>query len=69
MSYYCQDCSYRGIRRVHSGACPACGSFAIARSGTAAVAERESRGERARLVLLVLVWGALLALLLGKLQP
>ena len=63
MSYYCKDCSYRGISSGRDGGCPACGSFNISRVKRE---EKEPPGKR-RLVLLIALWAYLIGMIIWKL--
>ncbi len=63
MAYYCSDCSYRGNTSGQSGECPACGSFNLTRGQQQT---DEPRPARWRLVLLIGLWGYLIALIIWK---
>lgn len=65
MIYLCKDCSYRGKVGGQLGECPACGSFNVVRNrGTK---EEKPPPSRWRMVLMVLLWGYLVALVVWKL--
>jgi len=64
MTYFCQDCSYRGKTAGPSGDCPGCGSFAMVQAGR--VEEKPPPG-KARLVLLVVLWAIFLLLVRWRL--
>ena len=65
MAYYCRDCSYRGKVSGQAGECPACGSrnMAVNRVQT----EEEAAPTKWRMAALVISWGTLIILIIGKL--
>jgi len=65
MAYSCKDCSYRGKVAGQAGECPACGSFNMVR-GTGSK-EAAPAGKKWRMAVLLLLWGFLAVLLIGKL--
>ncbi len=66
MAYHCKDCSYRGDKSGQLGECPACGSYDIVKSSLN-IKEQPSPAKW-RLVVLVLLWGCLIAMIIGKLS-
>ena len=65
MRYHCNACSYSGRTSGPAGECPACGSYALVRRSQQ---EADSPAPaRWRLVLLVCLWGYLIALVIWKL--
>lgn len=64
MTYFCNDCSYRGKKSGQGGECPACGSFNIV-SGKAQ--QEEPPPAKWRLVLLGVLWAYLIAMIIWKL--
>jgi hypothetical protein len=67
MAYYCKDCSYRGKVSGQLGECPACGSFNIEKAGQKK--DKPPPPAKWRLVVLVALWGYLIALIIWKLIP
>jgi len=65
MAYYCNDCSYRGIKSGPLGECPACGSYDIIKGSV--TSEKQLPPAKWRLVVLVLLWVVLIAIIIGKL--
>jgi transposase len=66
MAYLCKDCSYRGKKSGQLGECPACGSHNIAKRPMAF--KEQPAPTKWRLVVLVGLWGFLIALIIGKLS-
>lgn len=66
MAYYCRDCSYKGKKRAADGHCPACGSakFHLQKAKTDPDKPETRKGS---LVVLVLLWGYLIAHIYWKL--
>ena len=64
MAYYCKDCSYRGKVSGQVGECPACGSFNLQKKTKQ---EEKPTPAKWRLVVLVVLWGYLIALITWKL--
>jgi predicted ATP-dependent serine protease len=64
MAYYCKDCSYRGKVSGQVGECPACGSFNLQKDMKQ---EEKPTPAKWRLVVLVVLWGYLIALIIWKL--
>ena len=65
MVYHCKDCSYRGEKSGPLGECPACGSYNIVNRVVAL--NEQKPPAKWRLVVLVVLWGALIAMIIGKL--
>jgi hypothetical protein len=65
MAYHCHDCSYKGTKRSAGGHCPACGSpnFRLQKSKN----EAGKKSGKGSLLLLVLLWGYLIAHVYWKL--
>ena len=66
MAYFCTDCSYRGKVSGQVGECPACGSFNLVKRQT--TVEAKPPPGKWRLVVLVLLWGYLIAMIIWKLN-
>jgi len=66
MAHHCKDCSYRGEKSGQLGECPACGSFNFVQR--AAHVKEQPSAAKWRLVLLVVLWGSLIVMLIGKLS-
>lgn len=66
MAYYCRDCSYRGSKSGQVGECLGCGSHNITQD--LKVIKKKGRPGGWRLVLLLLLWGYLIAEVLSKLS-
>lgn len=66
MAYHCKDCSYRGKKSGQLGECPACGSYNIFKEA-AALDKQTQPIKQWRLIVLVMLWGLLIALIIGKL--
>ena len=64
MTYYCQDCTYRGKTAGPSGDCPACGSFALVRPGKN---EEEAPPSKLRLYIMFALWAVFLVMVIWKL--
>ena len=64
MTYYCQDCSYRGKTASPGGDCPACGSFALTRRSSAA--EEEQPPAAWRLYLMWALWAVFIGMVAWK---
>ena len=64
MTYYCQDCTYRGLTAGSSGDCPACGSFALVR---AKKTEDEPPPSKLRLYIMFALWAVFLVMVIWKL--
>ncbi len=64
MTYYCQDCSYRGQTAGPTGDCPACGSFALVR---AKQTEDEPPPSKLRLYIMFALWAVFLGMVGWKL--
>lgn len=64
MTYYCQDCTYRGLTAGPSGDCPACGSFALVR---AKHTEDEPPPSKLRLYIMFALWAVFLVMVIWKL--
>lgn len=65
MAYLCKDCSYRGLKSGQLGECLACGSYNIVRRAT--TLKEQPQPTKWRLVLLIALWGFLIAMIIGKL--
>jgi predicted ATP-dependent serine protease len=65
MAYHCKDCSYRGQKSGQLGECPACGSYNIVKRSLEF--EDQAPPAKWRVVVLVLLWGCLIAMIIGKL--
>ena len=65
MAYLCKDCSYRGTKSGQVGECPACGSHNLSKRTT--TFREQPPPTKWRLVVLVALWGFLIALIIGKL--
>jgi hypothetical protein len=65
MSYFCNDCSYRGTKSGQGGECLACGSFALSKGSP--VAEKKTPN-KVRLLVLVALWAYLIGTIAWKLQ-
>jgi len=65
MAYICTDCSYRGTTSGQLGECPACGSFAISKTGGKDNKKRPP--SKAHLFLLFALWSYLLGMIAWKL--
>ncbi len=66
MAYHCKDCSYRGDKSGQLGECPACGSYNIVKH--ALTLKEQSAPAKWRLFALILLWGCLIAIIIGKLS-
>ena len=64
MTYYCQDCTYRGQTAGPTGDCPACGSFALVRAKK--TDEEPPRGNLSLYIMFAL-WTVLLLMIAWKL--
>jgi predicted ATP-dependent serine protease len=64
MTYFCNDCSYRGKKSGQGGECPACGSFNLVSSKAQ---QEEPPPAKWRLVLLAVLWAYLIAMIIWKL--
>ena len=64
MAYICKDCSYRGVTSGQLGECPACGSYNMERR---LIIEKDEPPPRWRLQLLIVLWGVLIIMIVGKL--
>jgi predicted ATP-dependent serine protease len=65
MAYLCKDCSYRGTKSGHLGECLACGSYnTIKRSMSF---KEQPQPTKWRLVALLVLWGFLITMIIGKL--
>lgn len=65
-SYQCIDCSYSG-QTFKAGACPACGSHNIRRTGAVDDSAKKPKKSRLRLVFAVGLWLVLAVLVYQKL--
>jgi hypothetical protein len=65
MAFYCKDCSYRGKKSGQLGECPACGSYNI--DNRSLPFRKQPAPAKWRLIVLVLLWGCLLAMIGWKL--
>lgn len=66
MAYHCKDCSYRGEKSGQLGECPACGSYNIVKRSS--TLKEQPPPTKWRLVVLVLLWGGLIAMIIRKLS-
>ena len=66
MAYHCKDCSYRGEKSGQLGECPACGSYNIVKRSSTLL--EQPPPTKWRLVVLVLLWGGLIAMIIRKLS-
>jgi hypothetical protein len=62
MAYFCEDCSYHGIKL---GECPACGSFNLVTGKKRE--EEEPPPAKWRLWLLIALWAYLIGMIIWKL--
>ena len=65
MTYFCKDCSYRGITSGQGGRCPACESYNFARKIDE---ENTTPPGKWRLLLLASLWAYLIGLIIWKLN-
>lgn len=65
MSYFCNDCSYRGTKSGQAGECQACGSFNLSKKRQQL---KKKTPSKARLAILVTLWTYLLGTIVWKLD-
>ncbi len=65
MAYFCKDCSYRGTKSGQLGECLACGSYNTTKRSI--TFKEQPQPTKWRLVILVALWGFLIAMVIGKL--
>lgn len=65
MAYLCKDCSYRGTKSGQLGECLACGSYNISKHSM--TFKEQPPPTKWRLVVLVALWGLLIAMIIEKL--
>ena len=65
MSYFCNDCSYRGTKSGQVGECQACGSFNLSKQRHQV---RKKPPGKMRLAILATLWTYLLGTIVWKLD-